>query len=87
MAYSDDFRWRIVSLIHMYGLDTDFLSDLFGPTEWSILRWYVLFKQKGVVSDQKDADRRSRWPEHVKRDEKKLLRKIRHFTWTNYNSF
>ena len=31
MVYSVDFRWQIVSLIHIYNLDVEFISESFGP--------------------------------------------------------
>ena len=68
MAYTVDYRWRIVSLMHVYDLDVAFLSDIFGPKRRTILRWYSLFKRRGVVEENKRSDqRRSRWPEDVLR--------------------
>ncbi|KAG7363506.1 transposase [Nitzschia inconspicua] len=66
MTYSLDFRWRIVSLLHVYDLDVDFLSDVFGPKRRTIHRWYQLFREKGVVEEQdKVPMKKSRWPEDV----------------------
>lgn len=63
--YSEDLRWRIVSLIHIYNLDTGFLSELFGPNVRSIQRWYKMFKSKGIVMENSPRNTTSRWPPHV----------------------
>jgi len=66
MTYSLDYRWRIISLLHVYDLDIDFLSDVFGPKRQSILRWYQLFREKGLVEENNQvANRQSRWPQEV----------------------
>ena len=65
MVYSIDFRWRIVSLIHIYNLDLNFLSDLFGPKPRSIRRWYLLFNTRGVVESTHATARSARWPNDV----------------------
>ena len=65
--YSDEFRWRIVSLIHIYDLDVSFLSDIFGPNARSINRWYSTFRKKGNVCNAAPAIRASRWPPEVGR--------------------
>ena len=61
MVYSVDFRWRIVSLIHIYNLDVEFIAELFGPRPRTIRRWYGLFKDRGVViatnEDEEMADK------------------------------
>ena len=49
--YSDDLRWRIVTLIHVYDIDPHFLSDIFGPTPRSIQRWYKKFLKTGTIRD------------------------------------
>ena len=63
--YSDDIRWRIVSLIHIYDLEISFLSKIFGPTARSIRRWYKSFLRKGTVRENVPALRASRWPPEV----------------------
>lgn len=65
MAYSLDFRWRIVSLIYIYGLDVSFLSDVFGPKPRTIWRWYSLFTHHGVVEKEHHAVKTARWPVEV----------------------
>ena len=65
MAYSDDFKWRIVSLIHIYGVDASFLSFIFGPKVRTIRRWYQLFRDTGVVQTTLSPNRTSRWPDVV----------------------
>ena len=67
MTYSADIRWRIVSLIHVYDIDINFISEFFGPKRRTILRWYGLFKAHGVVDYQRPGfdHRKSRWPPHV----------------------
>ena len=37
MTYSADFRWRIVSLMHVCDVDVSFLVDVFGPKRRTIL--------------------------------------------------
>ena len=63
--YSDDVRWRIVTLIHVYDIDLHFLSEIFGPKVRSIQRWYNKFLKTGTVCDNKRAVRASRWPPHI----------------------
>ena len=63
--YSDDLRWRVVSLIHIYGCEVDFLSDIFGPNPRSIHRWYEKFLKAGTVRDNLPVLRQSRWPREV----------------------
>ena len=65
MVYSEDLRWRIVSLIHIYDLEISFLADLFGPNKRSIQRWYNRFLKDGTVHDKAQSRRQSRWPPHV----------------------
>lgn len=65
MVYSEDLRWRIVSLIHICDLDVAFLSDLFGPNPRSIQRWYARFLKTGTVRDTLRSRKASRWPTHV----------------------
>ena len=65
MVYSEDLRWRIVSLIHIYDIETDFLSDLFGPTPRTIRQWYNKFLKAGTVRDDAQSLRASRWPMEV----------------------
>ena len=60
--YSDDLRWRIVSLIHIYDIDLHFISDIFGPKPHSIQRWYKKLLKTGTVCDNLPALRASRWP-------------------------
>ena len=63
--YSDDLRWRIVSLVHIYDLEIRFLADIFGPNPRSIQRWYARFLKTGSVRDNAVAVRASRWPTYV----------------------
>ena len=63
--HSDDLRWRIVTLIHVYDIDPHFLSDLFGPNPRSIQRWYQMFLNAGTVRHNLPAMRASRWPAEV----------------------
>ena len=63
--YSDDLRWRVVSLIHNYGIEADFLSGIFGPNPRSIHRWYRKFLKTGTVRDNLPVLRQSRWPREV----------------------
>lgn len=65
MTYSLDFRWRIVSLIHVYDIDVKYLSDIFGPKPRTIFRWYRLFLRKGVVEEKHHRAFSSRWPDDV----------------------
>ena len=72
--YSDDLRWRIVSLIHIYDLETRFLADIFGPNPRTIQRWYARFLKTGSVRDNEPAVRASRWPAHVVKDVEKYIK-------------
>ena len=66
MVYSEDLRWRIVSLIHIYDIEISFLSDLFGPHARSIRQWYDKFLKTGTVRDNHQPSlRASRWPMEV----------------------
>jgi len=66
--------WRIVSLIHVYGIDIQFLSDIFGPNPRSIQRWYKKFQKTRTVRDNKPASKRSRWSDDVLEDVKKYVK-------------
>lgn len=63
--YSDDFRWRIVFLVHVYGMNTQYISDIFGPKVRSIQRWYGLFLKQGTVDEKRTKSQSSRWPSDV----------------------
>ena len=65
MVFSVDFRWQIVSLIHVYNLDVEFISDLFGPKPRTIRRWYSLFLTHGVVEVHHTPKTTARWPNDV----------------------
>ena len=52
-------------MIHVYGLDIPFLSDIFGPKPRSIRRWYSLFLARGVVDSSEPTKKTSRWPPEV----------------------
>ena len=71
--YSDDLRWRIVSLIHIYDIDIPFISDIFGPKPRSIQRWYKKFLSTGTVRDNVPSLRESRWPPEVVQDVEKYV--------------
>ena len=72
--YSDDLRWRIVSLIHIYDLEIRFLADIFGPNPRTIQCWYARFLKTGSVHDNAPAVRASRWPAHVVEDVEKYIK-------------
>ena len=72
--YSDDLRWRIVSLIHIYDVEIPFLSDIFGPKPRSIQRWYNKFLRTGTVRDNVPNLRESRWPREVVLDVEKYVK-------------
>ena len=63
--YSNDFRWRAVFLIHVYGINVQYVSDILGPKVRSILRWYHLFLRDGVVEEKRVRKVSSRWPNEV----------------------
>ena len=71
MTYSADMRWRIATLHHIYDLDYQFLSDIFGPKKRTIGRWYNWFLKPGEVLPTKVHKTKSRWPpdvlEHVQK--------------------
>jgi len=72
--YSDDMRWRIIVMIHVYGIDVKFLSEIFGPSPRSIQRWYKKFLKTGNVRDNKPVKRKSRWPPEVLEDVQKYVK-------------
>ena len=72
--YSDDLRWRIVSLIHIYDIEMRFLSDIFGQTLRSIQRWYNKFLRTGTVRDNVPNLKESRWPPEVVLDVEKYVK-------------
>ena len=74
MTYSDDLRWRIVSLIHIYDIEVKFISEIFGPNPRSIQRWYNKFLKTGTVRDGARMTRASRWPPHVLEDVEKYVK-------------
>lgn len=43
MTYSTDFRWRVVFLMHVYGVSVQYVSHIFGPKPR-----YSLFLTMGV---------------------------------------
>ena len=67
MTYSLDFRWQVMSLIHVYNIDVPFLSEFFGPKPRTICQWYALFDKYGVVDYIRTGpdQRKSRWPPAV----------------------
>ena len=87
MAFSIDFKWRIVSLMHVYGVDATFLSFVFGPKVRTIRRWYQLFRDTGVVEPSVDPKRMSRWPDEVVTELKNTYTNILHSTSKNYRVF
>ncbi|OWY93278.1 Transposase [Phytophthora megakarya] len=66
MIYSEDFRWRPVTLLHVYSIPIVHVSELLGPQLRSIPRWYALFLSDGVVSDKREhKERHNKWPPEV----------------------
>ena len=63
--YSDDLRWWVVSLIHFYGIEVHFLSNIFGLNPRSIHICYQKFLKTGTVHDNLPVLRKSRWPPDV----------------------
>ena len=72
--YSTDLRWRLVTLIHIYDMDVDFLSDIFGVSERSIRRWYAQFDKTGTVDPTPHPEKESRWPQAVVEDVERYVR-------------
>lgn len=52
MTYSDDFRWRAVALMHVYDVSSLYVSEIFGPKQRALRRWYALFLERGIVNEQ-----------------------------------
>ncbi|KAF4149444.1 hypothetical protein GN958_ATG01416 [Phytophthora infestans] len=50
MTYSDKFRWRTLALMHVYDVSSVNVTELFGPKQQTLCRWYALFLNKGIVS-------------------------------------
>ena len=72
--YSNDLRWRIISLIHIYDLDIKLLSELFGPKCRSIQRWYSRFLKTGSIDEKKVPQvTKSRWERHILADVQKYM--------------
>jgi len=71
--YSDDLRWRIVCLLHIYDLEISFVSDIFGPNLRTIVRWYNNFLKNGTVRDNLPSVKESRWPNKVVLEVKKYV--------------
>ena len=72
--YSDDICWRIISLIHIYDLDVQLLSELFGPTPRSIQRWYKMFLKTGSIKEMRVPQvMKSRWEPHILADVQKYV--------------
>ena len=72
--YSNDLRWRIISLIHIYDLDIKLLSELFGPKSRSIQRWYSRFLKTGSIDEKKVPQvTKSRWERHILADVQKYV--------------
>lgn len=65
MAFSDEFRWRAVALIHVYNIPIVHVSELFGPRVRTIRRWYALFLLKGIVNTKNERKKKPRWPPEV----------------------
>lgn len=51
--------------MHVYGVSVSYVSYIFGPKRRTLLRWYSLFLQKGVVEETAPRSLKSRWPEDV----------------------
>ena len=80
--FSDDLRWRCVSLVYLYNLEIAFISELFGPTPRTIQYWYRLFLRTGDVRPQRNPppknsrgkdSRGLRWPDQVLEAVKKYV--------------
>ena len=65
MTYTDDFRWRALTLHFMYGIPVKQISELLGPKPRTIMRWYKQFNEYGTVHEKKERVRSSRWPSEV----------------------
>ena len=73
MTYSSDFRWRAVSLIHIYGVSQSYVSEIFGPKLRTIRRLYKSFLTKGTVDDHSTRERSARWPTNILEDVQKYV--------------
>ena len=83
--YSDDLRWRIVSLIHIYDLEIKLLSELFGPNPRSIQRWYSRFLKTGSIDEKKVPQvKKSWWEPHILADVQKYVNAHPTFTSKNF---
>lgn len=67
MVYSEDMRWRAITLIYAYSIPAEDVATLFGVNSRTVRRWCSRFEATGTVlykgrqSDQKQ----SRYPERV----------------------
>jgi transposase-like protein len=65
MTYSDEFRWRAVAVMHIYNIASLYVSELFGPKQRTLRRWYELFLKKGILNEKAACETSSRWPPEV----------------------
>ena len=63
------------------------LSDLFGPKERTIHRWYQMFVQTGNIEPKAMPKRTSRWPEYVVNGVKKYIKEHPTFFLEELQSF
>jgi transposase len=66
--YSHDFRWRAIVLLHVYGVNIAYVSDILGPKVRTLERWYSMFLERGEVRDGVTKVLTSRWSPHVLAD-------------------
>ena len=53
MTYSNDLKWRAVSLVYCYSLNVGEVSSILDVSERSITRWYNMFKKTGEIKKKK----------------------------------
>ncbi len=65
MAYSEDLRWRVISLLYIYN-QPQIVSEVFMISVETAYRWLRRFKSEGRVDPRKPKKRGVGWPEEAK---------------------
>jgi len=65
MPYSEDLRWRVVSILYIYN-QPQIVSEVFGISLSTAYRWFNRFKNEGRVDALQPQKRGVGWPEEAK---------------------
>lgn len=61
MTYSEDLRWRVVSILYIYNAPK-VVAEVFGISITTANRWFKRFKAEGRVSIKQREQKSPRWP-------------------------